>query len=291
MRNIVHVIGDTRIIHEYRRYRLNKWLTNLYGDKVTTYNSIEPSIVNVYNSNIILSKPILPIKLINLLHRQNNFILFDRTDNWGACDVHNKYRELEVIKASDVVTNSAHYLYEDSLVSNTNSKLVTNGCTDVMPIYGYKFDKPTAIYAGVNSNKLNIPFIESLAELHPDWNFLILLNNEVRFKHPNIILSTYISDIDAYYNILSRCHVGLIPFYDTGWTRGMLPLKVYDYMKAHLPIYYLNCNECKWFSDVAYNANEYQLDKLPSVSIDTFDRHINDNLWDKKFSEIVSYLK
>src|SRR5574344_1441066 len=91
------------------------------------------------------------------------------------------------------------------------------------------------------------------------------------------------------YITLFRCSIGLIPFKESNGTEGMLPLKLFDYANAHIPVVYQNCINIKDYK-IVYDAKkipslDYVLKNCPKES--DYEEIIKESDWDGKFKKMI----
>ena len=138
-------------------------------------------------------------------------------------------------------------------------------------------------------SKVDINFLNELAEKNIDWDIKVFASGD---KNENlskkIIFHTFVTE-DVLHEELCKCHVGLIPFVLNGYTKGMLPLKLFNYANAHLPVLYSNCDNCRNFN-FAFSTEKHSLDDLLNFSFD-FDSYLQEFDWNKKFEYMLEKIK
>lgn len=275
----------------YRRFKLNSFLSkNKVIDTVQRrLTSDTTDIVNKPYKVILASDSRWSKWLIQKAKKEGSTLYYDRTDNWSALGPIEKKEELALIKASKKIFCSSNFLF-NSLPEEAKSKatVIPNGC-DVKPYNPMKkFDKKTAVYIGKNTNKIDFQTLNKLAQENPSWEFRIYGTQFISTAlEKNIVVYPFIDERQLHL-ILSQCHVGLIPFLQSNWTAGMLPLKLFHYINAHLPVGFLGCAECNYYPDVAFNLENVSLEEIASKNINAivYDNYLQKANWDEKFQQI-----
>ena len=275
----------------YRRYIINEYLKTKY--EVYTIN--EKNIIELFkykNSIVYISKPIIPVSLLEQLKSKGIPIIYDRTDNWECCplDNPNTYYDIETIKLSDIVINSSEFLYESSKKFTDKCLYISNGAFYHEKMLTEKHLKQTIVYIGSNGNKLDWNLLNNIAYKYSDFNVNLfgISKNIPKKLEKNVNLLPFIENEYELFKELCKCHIGIIPFIKSEFTKGMFPLKLIQYFMADLPVIYTNCesaktfNECIEYSDsidlynvskMQFNYSEYKqkyswssiLDKIDNV--------------------------
>lgn len=286
---VLHYLGanqdGTKI---YRRFKLNDYLKQKY--EIDTIYRILSVLTKTYKTYII-SDGRCPPYLLQKAVKDNAKIFYDRTDNWGALSDEIKEQENELIKKATHIFCSSQYLY-DTLPEEYKEKaeIVLNGCDvkDYMPLE--KFKTKTAIYIGGSNQKIDFDLIEKLLKENPDWDFKFygvrLIPENIK-EYKNFKEYAALTE-NGLHIILEKCHIGLIPFVNTDWTKGMLPLKTFHYINAHLPIGYTNCKNLENYKGIIFDLNNFSLNRILELKIDNnlFDKYIKEVDWKDKFSYI-----
>ena len=92
--------------------------------------------------------------------------------------------------------------------------------------------------------------------------------------------------------------LGILPYKNTQFTKGIFPLKFFEYMAAGLPIVGCNLHSLKKFDElgVYYNSTDKTEDFLrvckkaleSTVPVDIYKNVLNSVSWDYKFEEMYS---
>lgn len=296
-------------IPAYRRSHLEYKLKKKYGQEVSggVGQSVKAEVC-------IFSFPVMPYSLTA------NHYFYDRTDNWGSggnIGAHSVYKEADdyMIRRSEKISCSSKWLYHDTLdklkkwgMSGKEVKYIPNGnVPHEFPVNIKKFEKPTAIYVGGFLTKVEERDIRALAEFNPDWDILVFgLSPGISVwstttMPTNVHFRSFLPESQLF-EIIKRCHVGLMSFKNTAWAKGMLPNKLFNYINACIPVLYsgLAKENIEDFSEVAFPLEENLdlnvfLEKTKSITTDTYKKNFRsfDQVTDElvEFFELDKYLK
>jgi hypothetical protein len=295
--SILHFIGiDNNSKLNYRRFQLNTYLqANSKPD--TIYRFLTKTNVGCLTKKyktIICSDPRGSRFLVDKAIEDGSVLVYDRTDNWSALGPSELKDENFLLDNASFVFCSSNYLYNTlSETQKQKAQVILNGCNVKPYIPQKKYITPTAIYIGKNVEKIDVNYLNVLAEKNPDWDF-VLYGVERLSKDslkPNIQLFPYMPE-GQLHTVLSKCHIGLIPFIQSEWTSGMLPLKIFHYMNAHIPTAYLNCDECIQFPEVAFNLVSNSLNEIIAKPIadSAYDNYLQGANWADKFKTMLSVI-
>lgn len=225
----------------YRRVKLSKWLGNNYDYARADEFSIGEC------DTLIISRPHnWQFVAESIKHNQ---LIFDRSDYWAGDGIE---EETSLIKAADIVINSTDFLYQDSLKYNKNCYLIYNGST----VRDYKklpkIDR--YVYIGRSGNKIDWEWMNSL-DLPVD------VYGEIETdlpKYDNITIKGYKTE-EELTEVLSQYKAGLVAFNTRDFNRGMLPIKIFNYLDAGLEVITHNCPEAdnylKYHKDEPHDWN------------------------------------
>lgn len=214
--------GDTG---NYRRHKLRKYLNANFD-----YTYVNESEIGECDT-LIISKPFKwKIALKNIKYKR---LIYDRSDYWYAHGVEDEY---DLIKKADVVINSTDFLYNDSLKYNDNCMLIYNGSTVREYKKLPKIDK--YVYIGRSEKKIDWEWMNSL-DLPVDVYGEI---GSYDLKYNNITMMGYKTEKELS-EILSQYKAGLVAFNEDEFNKGMLPIKIFNYLDAGLEIITHNCPE------------------------------------------------
>lgn len=261
----------------YRRIKLKEYLSSNY-DYVLASNIAQTGECDV----LIISKPegwVIPAH--NIKHK---CLVYDRSDYW-SCGINN-FDEDDLIRKADIVFNSSEFLFKDSKSKREMQQptyFIPNGCTvkEYKPVE--KYPNPTAVYIGKPANKVDW---EKIKEVSKDYKVLIYgdfkkipdgLGDNVEYKG-------YLDEYELH-NELCKCHVGLIPFIEGDWTRGMLPLKLFHYANAHIPTLYWNCPECDNYPTIASST------EVLNPTDEDFNKVLAEADWNAKFKAMLGIIE
>lgn len=161
-------------------------------------------------------------------------------------------REKDVLAGADVVFTGGVSLYESKKALNPNTYLFPSGVEIAhfaraaqrhnveRPADLVNIPAPILGYFGVIDERLDLPLIDHLATVHPEWQ-IVMIGPVVKIdpatlpKHPNIhyLGGKEYDQLPAY---LAWFDVALLPFALNDSTRYISPTKTLEYMAAHKPI-------------------------------------------------------
>lgn len=275
----------------YRRFKLNKYLKVM--NKVDTIYTGSLSSVNK-NKNykvVYISDPRGATPIVDYF-KGKALIVYDHTDNWGF-DLGYAYDEQEYcIKNADIIFTSANFLYNyvKSDTDNKNVYLIPNGCDVKEYIPGdIKYNKK-AIYIGKANNKINFNLLKSLAS--EGWTIdLYGVPKPAKFEAESVNFNDFIDEVHLH-EVIQKYNVGLIPFNGDLWTDGMLPLKFFHYVNAHIPTAYYNCDEVSCYSKVAFDLKDYSIDEIANMKIDDeeYNKILAISNWKEKFDKMFKII-
>lgn len=306
---ILHMLGPSPDLanFDYRRFKLFKYL-NMNKNSDTVIIPIftedirylrQKSINIIKQAEIcIISNPNILYPLLVLLNPDCK-IYYDKTDYW-KCD------DSEAIEKADKIICSSKFIYDElPEFAKLKANVVINGSTRSEIIHcNNKFDKLSAVYAGIYLNKVDLKYLYNFIKNNSGIDvYLFCCNNknldEEAMEYydlittlPNVIINDVI-DYNDLLKFLSRCHVGLLPLRnDNKWTKGMFSLKIFDYLIADIPCYYINSDNYNDFDGICcFNGDKYDIKEVVSLwnksNIDK-NKILKDNLWENKFKEIVN---
>jgi len=203
-----------------------------------------------------------------------NKIIYDCSDNWGyswkalAPGIRNKIKfwidklvlrywklsENKVIRNSDLVFTTSEYLKRKTKKkkAEANVYLVENGVefkkfktqNSIKKEIKEKFSdihSPRLGYIGGIKQKINFSLLKDVAEMHPEWSFVFIgpKHNSRRFEEILNLENTYWLGVFSPEEIPSFCKlldVGLMPYKNIEYNKGVFPLKFFEYLASGLPI-------------------------------------------------------
>ena len=160
--------------------------------------------------------------------------------------------EKTIISKSDNIFASSHYLAER--INSTSDKqaiLVENGVdpfflqdrsqrdTDLLK----HIPRPRLGYVGPVRSKIDILLLNEMADLRPEWNFVIVgpnwLSEEYGFRsiiEKENIFWTGEVPYKAVPEYISCLDVGLLPYKEIEYNKAVFPIKYYEYLSQGIPV-------------------------------------------------------
>ncbi|HUX84422.1 MAG TPA: glycosyltransferase [Chitinophagaceae bacterium] len=134
--------------------------------------------------------------------------------------------------------------------------------------------RPLILYTGnLDRSRVDFELLRKIAAVHPDKTLVLVgpVEEKVRTEEgldrfPNILLvgSRPLKDLPAY---LRQAGCAVIPFLKNGFTRGIYPLKINEYLAAGKPVVSTSFSaDIRGFGAVAYLAEDHP-DFLRQISI------------------------
>lgn len=249
--NIVKKKAFAQQFQNYRRVVLDKELNLDVNIKILPRHKV-----------LLLSDP--SIRWLEYGKQNGLKVIYDRSDAWYACASCNQDHssDLECIKNADCVVCSSKWLYEHT--SNPNKKYIPNRFIYQEYKRVQKHAKPTAIYAGMYTFKLDFDYISKLIESNPDIDFKFYVSptdpwpkSLDKYKYKPL-------SVDEIFNEMLKCHYALLPLNSSDWAAGMLTLKTFQYLNAHLPI--LCSDVWKGFINMDGLPNVYRISADTKIS-------------------------
>ncbi|PIS09497.1 hypothetical protein COT75_01350 [Candidatus Beckwithbacteria bacterium CG10_big_fil_rev_8_21_14_0_10_34_10] len=178
---------------------------------------------------------------------------------------------LSVLRESDLVFTSSLYLFKE--VKNINKKtfLLENG-TDMdliqaelrkeakRPKIIEKTNKPIIGFIGnMSSFRFDFSLLKYLVENIKDFNFILIGSGKDNQKN---LKTLSLKNKNCHYlgewefkkaiKYLKYFDVGIIPYKKNSYTRGVLPIKLFDYFSFGMPVVSTNLYSLKPFKDELY---------------------------------------
>lgn len=268
----------------YRRIQIREYIKAQYNNYIITSEEI------VKPKYIIVSDPRKAvIELIEkVAYGDKVKMIYDKTDKWEAIKPFTEKLDKLCLEYADVITYSAKGLKPEGY--EYKSYYVPNGNKFYNLPLIEKYNTPTAIYAGNNIEKFNGQVLYMLAELYPEWNFIVYVTHDEKSEHfklkpPNVEFRSPIPQEELIQEI-AKCHVGLLLFYNDKWERGMLPLKFFNYINVGIPTLYTSVLEqnLEDYGDVAFSLSDVTLDELLNTKAD-YTKYYRD--WNNVIDELT----
>jgi len=135
-------------------------------------------------------------------------------------------------------TNSPLYLIENGIDIETFNSDFNSPPTEMKDIYSPKLG-----FVGGMKSKIDFSLLKNLADMNPEWNIVLIGPNkgespqdfEKLLKNNNCywIKGKPPEEIPRYINELD---VGLMPYKDVEYNKGVFPLKFYEYLAMGVPV-------------------------------------------------------
>ena len=294
MRKVLHFAEKVTGKDYYRRARLKKFLEQKYSSEEYIFVEIHAEanalslLEYLKDAVVLLSRPSFSPFFLEFIKKHNCSIIYDRTDRWNYSGLPTRDFDVPTMKIADAVICSAKVLYEDAISLNKSSFFIPNGCETHEFIPSKKYSKKTAVYIG-QVGKIYLDVLHKIAIANPDWSIKLIGLKEIEkfpLKDSNIELCEFMNP-ELIYDELKKCHVGLVPFVKSKYTDGQLPLKLLQYLDAHLPVLQSNCPASKDYENV-YDVNDTVcLDDLLKKDFKPIKQDIS---WETAFKKIKSII-
>ncbi len=225
--------------------------------------------------------------------------------------------EVRLLERADAVFTTATSLRDKCMRHNSNTHFFPNVADpehfgralqpgDIPPALA-DIPEPRIAYIGALSDfKVNFSLLEKVAQIRPDWQFVLIgeeregqSNETLRdmSRMPNVHLLGY-QPYGTLPELLRGIQVGLLPTLINDYTRGMFPMKYYEYLSAGVPVVSTSLDFTKtirtWM-EVADDAPgfvkaiEKQL-KAASGQRESVGRAIGDNTWSARMNAMLSHV-
>jgi glycosyltransferase involved in cell wall biosynthesis len=217
--------------------------------------------------------------------------------------------EERLLKNSDLVLATSHFLLDHVTKINPKALLVPNGAeytffnqaAQLKPVEEIQnLPHPIIGYYGAIADWFDSILVKDLAKRHPTWTFLLIgstlfsdLKPMQNVKNIHLLGEKPYKEIPGY---LSHFDVGIIPFKQTPLTHATNPVKMYEYLSAGKPIVATRLHEISHYDDyvrLAETRDEWEAalleslaeEKTPELLQSRFDFAKN-NTWEKR-AEVV----
>jgi GT2 family glycosyltransferase len=179
--------------------------------------------------------------------------------------------EQTLLKHSDLVLATSHFLFEHVGAENENAILVPNA-TDFELFHQAKqpiqikemkgFSSPIIGYYGAISDWFDTYLVGELASEHPEWTFVLIGHTHMADLRPLLNLSNVHligekphKELIGY---LSHFDVCMIPFKQIPLTNATNPVKMYEYLSAGKPIVATRLEELSHYQEFVRLATTKQ---------------------------------
>jgi glycosyltransferase involved in cell wall biosynthesis len=221
--------------------------------------------------------------------------------------------ENKLAQGVDVVFTTAEALYEAKKKKNPNTHYVPNvadfehfhqtlATAPAKPIRD--MTKPVIGFVGALNYKLNQELLTELFELRPDWNFVFIgpdrgfgIEKYARVPNATFFGRKPIAELPAFMAGMDVC---IIPYKVDRYTRGVLPIKFFEYLASGRPVVSTPIPELSRFSDlvdVASTAEQFigaierRLKNDPQQQRDWRIDLARANSWETRIGEILKQLE
>jgi glycosyltransferase involved in cell wall biosynthesis len=240
--------------------------------------------------------------------------------SFSEIEVSTTKREAYLIRSSDIVFILSRTLLEKKGKLNPNSAYLPNGVDfdfyrkaleqpgrdlpelDTIP-------RPRVGYTGIIKKQIDLKLLISLAEKKKSWSFILIgpineYHTDIRedlkslMKQPNVhfLGAKHQNDMPHYIDALDVC---LLCYRETGYTKYIHPLKLWEYLACGKPIVATPLPNLMEFDDVLYYATglEDWISKIQCALTESSTsiklkriRVARQNSWDARIEIITSLL-
>lgn len=220
--------------------------------------------------------------------------------------------ERKMLETVDVVFTTARTLFEDKSRYNSNTHHVPNvadfehfskaqtvkPAADIEAMHG-----TTVGFVGALNYKLDDQLLERMFNLRPNWNFLFVgpdrgfgIEHFIHFPNVHFVGKKSIDELPGYLCAMDAC---LIPYKVDRYTRGVLPMKLFEYLATGKPVVATRLPELEPFEDQVDLAGD------AAGFVDAIERRLEsdtakqrrarielarDNSWDKRIGAMLELL-
>ncbi|MFH2035553.1 MAG: glycosyltransferase [Candidatus Zixiibacteriota bacterium] len=300
-----HLAGRIRLFEKMNSALLRKSLTKLFRqtdiscDKpLVWYNYPQQGyIYEIFDSSFIIFE--IYDFLSDISGRENQELNNLERKYKGKVDL--------FLTASEVLHKKYSSAYKNSFIFGNGLSLTTyETLKNIQPRQRSKTDRPKIGYSGMVSNRLDWDLIEQIAINKPEWDIIfygLIANPSIPEKlrrYKNIIFHGPFTQKDLP-SILSKFHVGILPYSNNEFSQHLNPLKFFEYAAAGLPIVSTSILELERFSDSLISIPDYNADKwieaiekqlsvdrleMKTIGLAIAEKYTWDNLCEKLIIEI-----
>ena len=269
--------------------------------KMLSFN--KPITINAFN-------PIIGVSMLKWIELGSLiYYCYDEISAAKWLSKHGGKLEEELVKDVGVVINTSQSLYEKNLKLNSKSYLIKNGVDFYLFNKGFNIESiknKTKIvgYIGSIDNRIDYDLISHAFESLKDTEFwfigrIMSKNGEsVLKKYNNVKILGSFSSTELP-KLMSSLNVGIIPFVDNKFTKGIYPLKINEYLAAGLPVVMTNFGQLEEFNKIVsiIDTKEEFVEKLESVFNKTIEEDYYNNAqiaksnsWKERVEELYRIL-
>jgi teichuronic acid biosynthesis glycosyltransferase TuaH len=163
--------------------------------------------------------------------------------------------------------------------------------------------QPRIIYVGAISYWFDFDLLIRVANMLPDYNFVIVGPADVSIERLQKISNIYLLGAKPHaiiQNYLHESDVGIIPFLRTKLIESVNPIKLYEYMAAGLPVISTTWEELESLNSPAFlakNSDEFaeQIAKILKESNSSSRQNLihfaEANSWESRFAQLMKILE
>ena len=221
--------------------------------------------------------------------------------------------ERQMLEKVDLVITTARSLFEDKVRYNRNTHFIPNvadfehfhKATKVKPSTELKeIGRPIIGFVGALNYKLNEKLLERLFAVRPDWSFVFVgpdrgfgVERFITCRNAHFVGKKSIDELPGFIAAMDVC---IIPYKVDRYTRGVLPMKLYEYLASGRPIVSTRLPELEAFEGLVdlcgdaldfVDAIEKRLQKDPREEIRKRIETARGNSWEKRIGSILKKLE
>lgn len=286
-------------------------------DEADSGITIVPTLRDVPRSHVIIYTHFAPV--VSLIERFDNpAVVYDVLDDLSIYDADEmdlpaertvRHHHGGLITRADVVTVSNSELFQKHQMERTDLVLLENGVDlDLFDpegdVFGSLPDKPIVGYHGAISLWFDFELVEALARTRPDLSVLLVgpvddrvaEHSDQLARLPNLHLFPQQS-VEDIVKFVRGFDVGIIPFRVNEMTRGVTPLKMYEYLAMGVPCVATPLPACVAHKAVGTAASPVEfateVDRALGMSADAQSRlrvHAEEASWDRRIEDLLDRL-
>ena len=266
---------------------------------------------------IVFTLPRFGILTSQLNHAE---IFYDCTDNWVSTRTSTllsrmfnfliKQSEEHIARLSNSITTSSPFLYRKMKYFNENTRLVEHGilndtiCIGKIKNFRQEISTNFCYIGSITINKIDIDLLYRTFFAKADWNLLILGNiDSTVLKLENCRLLLSLENV-SWMGLVSKSdlrsftkdiYIGILPYKDNSFTKGIFPLKLKEYIALGLRIVSVNLELpdnydgllLRSVADVDLFIDEVEcfINESKNISFD-YDDFLKNSTWTNQFSKM-----
>lgn len=228
-------------------------------------------------------------------------------------------REQVLLRIADLVLVTASALYDSKAPFNPNTVWVPNGvdfslfeqawqAKAPMPEDIANLPRPIVGYSGHISGRLNLPLLTQLAQLKPEWSFVLVgsvweTGAEPQFAALRQLPNVYFlgqKPAAQVPNYISAFDVALIPYHLNEESRNINPIKLYEYLAMGKPVVSVDIPALDGFRHlvrIGASAGEYSV-QIQAALTENSPMLVNErrqlaatNTWDQRAEQIARLIQ